>query len=480
EQLGRAHRSLPWQLEGAEIPGASDVLVAGRPSAIYAGQALKVVARGRPSRPLLRLSLRCGLERRLLEVPLGATLGSPLAPRAYGEVATCQLEDLAGVPRPATLAYARHFRLARRTCSFVMLESEADYRRFGIQPETAAADAARIRSDSASALLERADEQTFSPRGRFLARYADLLRQDLLVEVQRWPDSAFVVTPRPRLGQRRQLAAPADADQLLERAERERRDRPGRAVRLLACLAERDPGSQARAWELGYQALAWEDYAASWGAFGRLARWPDAEGPAHVGLARSLEGLGCYDLALLHYELALSGCFRLAEREPYLTEFIGFLLRRKDLLRAYGYVAARLQELRRSRDGAEIDWLVSVEWNTVGTDLDLHVQEAQTFKHCYYGQRVSPHGQLTRDVRDGFGPERYARLVGAPLGPCRLWLDYFAEDEHRASTWTTALVTTWFNPGEPYERVQRRVVRLRGKGRVELGTRRSSRPPDAR
>lgn len=479
EELGRAHRSLPWQLEGAEIPGASDVLVAGRPTALYSGQELKVVARGRPTLPVLRLSLRCGPERRVLRVPLGPSLASPLAPRAYGEVATGQLEDLVAAPQ-ARLAFARHFRVARRTCSFVMLESEADYRRFGIEPGTAAADVAEIRSESASAHLERASERAASPRGRWLADKAELLRKDTLAEVERWPDSAFVVTPRPRLGTRRQLAAPDDASELLARAERERADRPGRAIRLLACLAEREPGEQTRTWELAYQALAWEDYSAAWSLFSRLARSPAAEGPAHIGLARSLEGLGCYDLALAHYELALSGCLWLAAWEPYQTEFIGFLLRRKDQLRSYGYATSRLSELRAYRSGAEIDWLVSVEWNTTGTDVDLHVQEAQTLRHCYYGQRFSPHGQLTVDIRGGFGPERYARLVGAPAGPCRLWLDYFAQDENRASTWTTALVTTWTSPGEPTERIQRRVVRLRGKGRVELGPFRSRRAPDAR
>ena len=64
-----------------------------------------------------------------------ATLRSESAGRLYGQVAVGQLERLGESVFDIAAAYARHFRITGKTCSLLMLESEADYQRFNINPQ---------------------------------------------------------------------------------------------------------------------------------------------------------------------------------------------------------------------------------------------------------------------------------------------------------------------------------------------------------
>src|SRR5206468_1465663 len=41
-----AHRARPWRLVGVDVTGASDILVAGNPTALFPGQTVTVTGRG--------------------------------------------------------------------------------------------------------------------------------------------------------------------------------------------------------------------------------------------------------------------------------------------------------------------------------------------------------------------------------------------------------------------------------------------------
>ncbi|MFV2069539.1 MAG: VWA domain-containing protein, partial [Pirellulales bacterium] len=125
-----AHRRRPWKLLDVELPGGSDILVAGRPQFVYPGQSLTVVGRGQPGTKAT-LRLRRGGENKTVHVSFNRVVKSDLAPRAYGEIAVGQLEDLGDDLEDVSVAYARHFRVTGKTCSLLMLESEQDYQRFG-------------------------------------------------------------------------------------------------------------------------------------------------------------------------------------------------------------------------------------------------------------------------------------------------------------------------------------------------------------
>src|SRR5262249_47459304 len=47
DRAATAHRARPWQLVSASVAGASDVLLAGRPRAVFPGQTVLAVGRGK-------------------------------------------------------------------------------------------------------------------------------------------------------------------------------------------------------------------------------------------------------------------------------------------------------------------------------------------------------------------------------------------------------------------------------------------------
>ena len=152
-----AHNSLPWTLEAVDVSGASDVLVAGRPTSVFPGQRLTIAGRGAvDGGAQVTLSLSQGTTTKKVRMPLANALSTPLAVRAYGQIAVTQLEEL-GTPRASeATAYAMHFRVTGKTCSLLMLESEADYRSHGIEPEQTEQ---LVKSKLASELVEKAAGQ---------------------------------------------------------------------------------------------------------------------------------------------------------------------------------------------------------------------------------------------------------------------------------------------------------------------------------
>ena len=121
----RAHLARPWRLVDVELAGGSDLLIGGRPQALFPGQTLMIVGRGTPDRRApVRLSIEQAGDRRVIEAPPPHRIESALAPRVYGQIATDQLEQLQPSDDRLAPAFARHFRVVGRTSSLVMLEGE--------------------------------------------------------------------------------------------------------------------------------------------------------------------------------------------------------------------------------------------------------------------------------------------------------------------------------------------------------------------
>ena len=205
-----AHRTAPWVLRDVSVAGCDDVLVSGRPTSVYPGQTLRIAGRGRPrGGDVVTLLLEQGATQRTVELPLGAPLVSPLAPRAYGAVAVAHLEELSEAAADEARAYALHYRVTGETCSLLMLESEEAYKRYGIVPTD---DADVVRRRPVSAVVSEQDAS--SDRARRGAREAFLAWLDRLDRVMKdrfdglhvvreaarsLPESAFTVDARPLL-----------------------------------------------------------------------------------------------------------------------------------------------------------------------------------------------------------------------------------------------------------------------------------------
>lgn len=484
-----AHRARPLRIVEAKVPGGRDLLIAGRPRFVYPGQRLRVVGRGAPDAgAALELTLAEGGSTRVVRAPLGQAIPSPLAVRAYGQVAVGQIEELLPANEGPARAYASHFRVPGKTCSLLMLESEADYQRFNIRPED---DASVVQAREASRLVEDALAELAGSLGdpkRAFLRWLDRLPEAAGVPLQfppgfrealnRIPAASFGVRTAPLAVKRRDRAAvPAgvqrvlakhDVDHDLLSAEAERRRLtagPGDALKALSSLVEENPGDAVLARDVGTQAMTWGLPGDAYHLFRRVASSRPHEPQTYRGLAQSLARLGMADLALAYFEVGLAGQWdaRFGEFRRILAVEYLELLRRV----LSGKARSSIPEYARSRwtpvaqmvGLGRADLVVMITWNTDATDVDLHVIEPDG-EECYYAHnQTSNGGELTTDVTQGYGPEMYV-MREADEGRYLVRAHYYAADRSRASTRTKVHAVVIEDYGTPHQRVGERVVTL--------------------
>jgi len=484
-----AHRARSWRLAGVEVTGASDVLVAGNPTALYPGQAMLVVGRGAIAAGAeLALTVEQDGKRRVVKTPLGAPLGSPLAPRAYGQIATAHLEELEAATEGEARAYATHFRITGRACSLLMLETEADYERFGIRPD---ADAYVVKATPAAALFAKVLTETYAtfgdPKAAFLALLGKLERNpDIKIvipasyktAIAQMPAASFAVPSAPLATQLRakgQLGhdlAPRlarhdlDYDAITaEASARRAQGTPADALKALSSLVEENPGDAVLARDVGFSAMDLGLAAQAFHLFRRVAEARPHEPQTYRAMAQALAQLGNLDLALAYYEIPLMGQWdprfgdlRKIVELDYL-HFLRGLTGGNAPTSVRDYARARLDELSAHIGMGRADIVVTITWNTDNTDVDLHVTEPSG-EECFYSHRdTRSGGNLTQDVTQGYGPEMYV-LRDAPKGNYDIRAHYFASDRNRASARTKVYATVFENWGTKSEKVTEKVVTL--------------------
>jgi hypothetical protein len=495
-----AHRARPWRILGVELAGTTDLILAGRPGALFPGQEVTLAGRGVPAEGAqinLRLE-QVGYET-LFEIPIHATLASDLAPRVYGQVAVGQLESFDAAAEDVAGAYARHFRVVGKTTSLLMLESEEDYLRYDIKPEE---DAFLVKGTPAGArvakILAEIGDALGDPKAAFQAWLEKLGKMPgmefevpaaLKVVLEQLPADVFRVSAPPLVcAQRMTREIPGDLqEQLITRKlvydkwteEAERRLKahgPADALKALSNLVENAPGDSVLARDVGYSAMEMGLGAQAYHLFRRVAASRPFEPQTYRAMAQALTALGANDLALLYYEVGMIGRwdsrfgeFRkilLMDYQKFLEQVVAGTLQ----LRSADYAKARLETVSKEIALSKADLVVMIDWNTDGTDVDLHVMEP-TGEECYYSNantRIG--GQLTMDVTQGYGPEMYV-LEKAPAGTYQIRAKYFSSDANRASTRTKVFATVYRDWGRPTESVQKKTVVLRdGKEMHDLAT----------
>lgn len=481
-----AHRARPLRLLDVKVAGASDVMLAGRPRFLFPGQSLRVVGRGRPDKGAdLELTFAEG---GVVKVPLGEALPSPLATRAYGQVAVAQLEELLPATEKLAPAYARQFRVTGKTCSLLMLETEADYQRFGIRAEDDAGTVMQSPAARAAAeALALVAGTLGDPKRAFLGWLSSLPRRSgvelafpagFVAAVERMPASSFRVDAAPLVVRRRERAALPDAlqkalashqldyDRLSFEAERRlRADGPGDALKALSSLVEESPGDAVLGRDVGMSAMLWGLPAEAFHLFRRVAEARPFEPPTYRAEAQSLVRLGKIDLALAYFEVGLAGRWapRFGDFHQIMAVEYLQLLRRI----AAGELTTSAPDFARDRLAAvssevrigRADLVVMITWNTDGTDVDLHVIEPSG-EECMYSHRSTKSGgQLTQDVTQGYGPEMYV-LPRAPSGRYLIRAHYFASDRNRVSARTKVQALVMEDYGTSRQRVTEKIVVL--------------------
>jgi tetratricopeptide (TPR) repeat protein len=484
-----AHRARPWRLVGVELTGGSDVLVAGNPTALYPGQSVLVVGRGAIAAGAeLALTIEQDGKRRIVKTALASPLASPLAPRAYGQIATAHLEELEAATEGEARAYATHFRVTGRTCSLLMLDTEADYERFGIRPD---ADAYVVKATPAGALFAKALTQTIAtlgdPKAAFLALLGKLERNpDIKIQIPasyktaigQMPGASFAVPSAPlatRLFARSELGrglAPQLArhdlsyDEITaEASARRAQASPADALKALSSLVEENPGDAVLARDVGFSAMDLGLHAQAFHLFRRVADARPHEPQTYRAIAQALAAMGKLDLALAYYEIPLMGQWdprfgdlRKIVELDYLR-FLRGLTGGNAPSSVRDYARARLDALSAQIGLGRADVVVTITWNTDNTDVDLHVTEPSG-EECFYSHRQTRSGgTLTQDVTQGYGPEMYV-LREAPKGSYDIRAHYFASDGNRASARTKVYATVFENWGTKAEKVTEKVVTL--------------------
>jgi hypothetical protein len=471
-----AHTKRPWHIRSLTVTGGADVLVDGRPTSVYPGQRLTFAGRGRPVPGAeIRLAIARDGEERLLTAHPRAAIESPLAPRLFGEIATACLEALGAAAEEEAGAVASHFRVVGRSCSLLMLETEEDYRRQGIETRDDAAVARALDVDRrVAALLD--DSRNGSEKERTLAWLRSLaelpgVRLELPETVRAFaeglPEAAFesgpsgtgsrplsrADVPGPYAGN---LAAgrivhddvAAEAGRRLDRGE------AAMALRALSSLVEASPGDTAVAREVSYFAMEHGLFEPAIHLLRRAALARPFEPETFRTLALCHEAAGRPELARLWFEVALAGQWdqRFGEFR-WITAF--------DAARFFGRIGdgARRAELEAAFGPGQTGLVVVLAWNTDGTDVDLHVTDPRG-EECYYlHTKTAIGGSITRDVTAGFGPEMFVLPNPVP-GAYRVDVTLYATRRDRVSLRTKVLATVIENAGLPTERVMRRVVTL--------------------
>lgn len=113
----------------------------------------------------------------------------------------------------------------------------------------------------------------------------------------------------------------------------------------------------------------------------------------------------------------------------------------------------------RLRRHLDLDIRISLSWDADLTDVDLHVFEP-TGEHAYYAHNLTEIGGLvSRDFRDGYGPEEYVLRHAAP-GPYLIKAHYYGSSQQSVTGACTVIATVFTSYGRPDEQKQVLMVRL--------------------
>ncbi len=491
-----AHRARCFQVERVTFeggPAVSDVLIAGRKAAVYPGGDLIVAARfNGVGRTTALVQGWYGGEKVVWEYPLEITGGQELAPRGWAEIAVSSLLAL-NDPKHEDLvtAYCQEFGIAGPTASFLVLESDNDYKRFKLDEERGKlvqGDLGRFLDEAwkgfGKVVTGREAVQRFlaevaprvhlfdGPDGAHVKKLLTLLSDKDCDLPQAALDGILLHrgdVPAAYLQARD--ADPRNPDPYLTEAQRRLglRDVPG-AVRVLSTVVEMNPGRDDALRYVGYRLLDLHQAAPAVRLFAQVQKQRPFEPHSYRDLARSLEESGKYGLAALQYEAILAGQwhnrFHQSLKEVVQEEYVHMMRQAiqehalsRELTDLFG------ERLEHMRTKTESDLRVTISWNTDNTDVDLWVIEPDGTKCFYQHNRTASGGELSQDQTQGYGPERY-RIAKAQPGEYGIVVHYFRANPNLLAGETHVNVVIARNAGTPQEVLERKTVILKKQGEV--------------
>jgi tetratricopeptide (TPR) repeat protein len=495
-RAARAHRSQCLQVERVRFvsgPKASDVLIGGRRAAVYPDGELIVAGKfdgAGKSKLIVEGTFRGKPVEQIFPIEIGDR--SELAPRGWGEIA---VESLLALHDPnldaLVTAYCQQFNIGSRVASFLVLETEADYKRFDLDKERGKVmqgDLGKYLADAWTTLgkalparqtFERFLEQVeprvkllSGPEGARIRKLLGLLKDDDFEVPMANLDSALLEKDNadPKYLEARK-ADGASADVYLNEATRrlENKDVAG-AVRVLSSIVELFPGRGDALRLVGYRLLDLGQAAQAVRLFQEVQRQRPFEPHSYRDLARSLERCDRFALAAVQYELVLAGTWhqRFGEalktvvREEYVHMMQEAINRKAVAGKLADLFGERIENLAGQQKPSDLR--VTISWNTDATDVDLWVIEPNGEKCMYNHNRTKNGGELSADQTQGYGPERY-QIAKAGTGEYRIVVHYFAANRNLIGGETHVNVVVTRFAGTPREKTERHTVILKAQGR---------------
>jgi tetratricopeptide (TPR) repeat protein len=487
-----AHRSECLRVENVHFsggPAAGDVLIAGRKGAVYPGGELIVGAKmAKAGKTTLVVEGTFLGKPWSEEYPIVLDGYSDLAPRGWGEIAVASLLALNDAKYDGLVtAYSQQFSIGSRVASFLVLENDADYKRFNLEDErgkTVSGDMGTYLDNAwksmAKALSARDTFMNFlgkvEPRVKVLGgeqkdyvkKLLDLLKDADFELPETTLEGKLVAKADVPAGYLTKRAADVrDANvYLMEARRRSDSDDPAGAVRALSSLIELYPARGDALRLVGYRLLDMKQPAQAANLFRQVQEQRPFEPHSYRDLARSLEESGKYGLAALQYEIVLAGTWhnrfhesiKWVAREEYahmMREAIAQKAVSSELANHFG---DRLEKMDPKQ--FQSDLRVTISWNTDNTDVDLWVIEPDNTK-CFYSHRTTANGgELTEDMTQGYGPERYQAKT-AMKGKYRVLVHYFRPNPNLLAGETHVNVVVTRFAGTPREVVERHTVILK-------------------
>ena len=262
----------------------------------------------------------------------------------------------------------------------------------------------------------------------------------------------------------------ADYNHLVSVATREYstliKQSPDQAVVVLSNLIEKQPGDLDTMRQVSFYLLAHEQLRDAYYLLQQIADKRPHEPQAWLALARIAAQKNQADLASLYYEIVLNSKWnprynsfsQLALLEY--SQLLNSIIQGKQQSAVPDYAKIRQQELLTRAAIKKGDLVVSIEWNTDGSDIDLHVREPSGEEVSFRHKRSVQGGKLSNDITGGYGPEFY-RLQRGKRGDYVIGVNYYGQRGRRQSLKTAVYLQVFRNFGKANQSVERKVVLLK-------------------
>ena len=514
--VAKSFRYRHWIIEDIKVDGVEDFLISGQPSQLYNGQKLLFAGREKPTGNIY-IRVNNGIETKELNLSAKEQIASGLSTRLYGQLALEALESYGYQTEEATESYATYFRIPNATMSFLMLESEYDYRRFGIDDDDAEY---FVEKNTVESVIEELMKKgIIAPLGDGKANFLTWLKQlkedkelnfspsqAFMDYVNSLPDEVFNVKIQPlnykvRLSEQ-QTEDEKDAlgneniryDNMLSLANlRKKEYGSADALKLLSSVIERNPGDFIALRDLALKAIEWNMGSQAYYMMHRIISNRHYEATAYLTAAEALAKSSNVEMAIIYYYICMYsdwdsdyGSFNeisalqyyrflkdVRSKNPEIWSKEVWPTSKKDNISEQNisrinttlkYADELFKDVSEYLDNNNLlydqaDIVLIINWNTNNTDVDLHVIEP-TGEECYYSNsKTKIGGKLTIDVTDGYGPEMYV-LRHAVNGQYRVRLVYYSDDDTKTSSKTKVYLDFYRNWGRPDEKMTRKTVIL--------------------